>query len=138
MASKLHAVSDEETQAETPAEGPTMSDDEIRAAIQAEFQSRQARQPRQVSIVELFQQGVALIASATGKDQTARGPRVSEQTAVRLYELTLMWALQNRNQGGGIPSVIADNEIETEPIGSDLPTAHEIIEAVEDDASVEG
>lgn len=119
---------------EAQAEVQQPSDEEIMAAINAEIASRQAASaPRQVTIAELFEQGVALIASATGKNFRGGVPRVTEQTAVRIYELTLMWALNNRGQGG-TPGILSNEEIGTEPIGDDLPTPNEIIEAAPDAA----
>jgi hypothetical protein len=126
---KLRAVSDEETPAETPAastEAPAqeiVSDEDILARIQAEFANRP--QPRQVTVSELFQQGIALVASATGKTFRGGIPRVTEQTAVRVYELTLMWALNTRGNPG--PAILDDEGVAEASAPVDLPTPDEII-----------
>jgi len=84
--------------AEAPAEAPAqekLSDTEIMERIKAEWAKRPA--PAKVSISDIFDQSVALVAHATGR-RSVLGPRVSEQTAVKLYELALMWALNNRDR----------------------------------------
>jgi hypothetical protein len=104
----LAVVSDEDTEAPAPTddepENPTqevVSDEEMYARIQQAIGERQAQGPKKVTVGELFQQAVALVASSTGKNFRNGVPTVSEQSAVKLYELTLMWAL---NQRGETPS----------------------------------
>jgi len=103
-----------------------MTDEEIMAAIQADMASRPAPpEPRKVTIRELFQQGVALVASSTGKQFRNGVPTVSENTALKLYELTLMWALNNR---GGAPSHDIIEPDVSEDVPDDPPfEANEII-----------
>lgn len=105
-----------------------LSDEEIMARIQKEMASRP--QPRSISIAELFQQMAALVASATGKSY-ATGPRVTEQSAVKLMELSLMWALNNR--GGAshdiLPSEVGESGEEPE---YEAPEPTEVIEAAAD------
>lgn len=117
-----------ELEAEAP-ESP-LSDASIRDAIAAEFASRP--QPRQITLGELYAQFSELVLSHV------RGRRIvefqTEANAVRVLELALMWALNNRNQGGpametGFPtSVIGEGD---EPAG---PEPHETIEALPDEA----
>lgn len=108
---------------------PQVSDAEILQRLQAEFASRP--KPKVVTIQELYDQFVALIASATGKTFRTGAPQVSENTALKTLELALMWALNNRN--GANQPVLPD--LPDEPEGQadeavDLPTPDEIIEAV--------
>lgn len=98
----------EEAPGEAIAEGQLtekMSDAEIMAAIQAQIAERQAQQaaaaPAKVSVEQLFNQSVALVAAATGKRFRGDIPSVSENAAVKLYELALMWALNNRDTTSG-------------------------------------
>lgn len=105
-----------------------LSDEEIMRRIQNEMASRP--QPKGVTIGELFVQLSSLVASATGKTY-ANGPRISEQSAVRVLELTLMWALNNR---GG-----ASHDILPEEMGGsgeepeyEAPDPSEVIEASAD------
>ena len=118
---------------ETPTEEPgkltdQMSDEEIMAAINAEMAQNAARNPgpKTVTIKELFEQGVALVAAATGKTFRNGVPQVSENTAVKLYELTLGWALQNR--GGASHSILPEEGGEVEEVAPEgLPIPNEII-----------
>lgn len=64
------------------------------ARIQGEFANRPAS-PR-VTLQELYDQLIALVASATGKRYRNGIPQLSENSAVKLMELTMMWALNNR------------------------------------------
>lgn len=83
-----------------------LTDEEIAQKIKAAIAANRARYeaanasqpaPRRISIQELFQQSVALVGVATGKRFRNDIPTVSEQTAAKLYELALMWALNNRD-----------------------------------------
>lgn len=95
------AAPEAETEQELPPDNPVnlMSDEDIQAAIAAEFANRP--EPPRTTIKDIFEQSVALVAAATGKANRNGFPRVSEVTATKLYELALGWALQNR---GGAPS----------------------------------
>jgi hypothetical protein len=112
LASKSVPVAEEAAPVETEPTQEIVPDDEILRRIQAEMANRPA--PRKVTIQELFEQGVALVASATGKNYRGGIPRVSEATAVKVYELSMMWALNNRDGN-------ASHNILPEEIGSDAP-----------------
>lgn len=105
-----------------------VTDAEIMAAVNAEMARTQAAysEPKRVTVSELFQQAVALVASATGKSFRNGVPIVSETSAVKLYELTLMWALNNRS---GTPShdILPGEGGEGEPVPTELPIPNEII-----------
>ena len=73
---------------------PDIDPEEMRQRILNEFANRPNKT---VTIQELFDQSVALVAAATGK-RFRDGPHISETSAVKLYELALMWALNNRQQ----------------------------------------
>ena len=105
---------------ESTPEPPT--DEEINAAIEAEMQARfaaaQSQAPRRVTVQDLFGQMVALVGSATGKTFRNNTPTVSETAATKLMELSLMWALQTRNNpalGGAVLAGEEEGEVE-EPL----------------------
>lgn len=106
----------------------TLSDEEIMRRIEAEIASRPA--PRQITIGEQFTELVGLVGSVTGK-LTPRGVKVSEQTATKILELTLFWALNTR--GGPAPSILPSEvgEGDEEPEGG-FPLPAEIVEAAPD------
>lgn len=114
---------------ETPADVPVSPADMVEA-LQNEFAKRE--QPKRITISELFNQNVALVAAATGKTfGRNQPPRVSETSAVRILELSLMWALNNRT---GQPShdILPEDEGEAEE-GVVLPVnPDETIEAADD------
>lgn len=115
----------------------TLSDEELLRRIQAEMASRPTPPPApRITIGELYNQFIALIAAGTGKNFGVRGPRVSEATALKTLELTLMWALNNRAE-------TSNQIIPTEELGdageepAEAPEPHETIEASADQSDVE-
>lgn len=125
---------------DTPADSPIekLDDEELLRRIQAEMQSRPASEPKRVTISEMFSQCVALVASATGKTNARSYPRVTEQSAVRILELTLMWALNNRSGPSHdiLPSESDAEESET-PEAPEAPTPNETITASDDQSEPE-
>lgn len=106
----------------------TLSDEEIMRRIEAEMASRPG--PRQITIGEQFTELVGLVGSVTGK-LTPRGVKVSEQTATKILELTLFWALNTR--GGPAPSILPSEVGESgeEPV-DEFPIPTEVVEAAVD------
>lgn len=106
----------DESNAETETEA--LSDEAIRDAIAAEFASRP--EPKKRTLSDLYTDGVMLVCGAMGYP---RARLKTEANAIRLYELTLMWALNNRDQTA--PNILPEEIGGTsEP---DLPAAHETI-----------
>lgn len=105
-----------------------LSDEEIMRRIEAEMASRPA--PRQITIGEQFTELVGLVGSVTGK-LTPRGVKVSEQTATKILELTLFWALNTRGAPG--PSILPEEMGEggEEPV-NEFPLPTEVVEAAVD------
>lgn len=113
---------------ETPDDVPLSPPDMVEA-LKAEFAKRE---PQRITISELFNQNVALVAAATGKTFGRNAPpRVSEGSAVRILELSLMWALNNR---GPAPShdILPPEEGDESGEEVALPPADETIEASDD------
>jgi hypothetical protein len=116
------AVADEPTQGKLTSE---MSDQEIWDAIEAEKAARAASYPpapRQVSLQDLYFQITALVKAEA---RLPRAGKLSEQSAVKLLEMALMWALNTRNA----PAPVL-NDIPTEEIGGsgeEGPTPDEAI-----------
>ena len=104
-----------------------ISDTELLARIQSEFANRPPAPPRRITIAEMYQQAAALICSAMGYRTTRLK---SETTAVRIYELTLMWALNNK---GTEPShdILDPEEIGDTSEGADEAPAPEPNETIE-------
>ncbi len=116
------ATSEETTEQEQ------VSKAELLARIQNEFANRPS-EPKRVTIADLYQQAVALIASSMGYRTTKLR---SETTAVRIYELTLMWALNNRDRVPShdiLPDEMGSNAGEPEVPEDEGPDPDETIEA---------
>lgn len=112
-----------ETSTEIPEVEPetvteTVSDEDINAAIAAEFAARQAASLplRQASVQQLFQEGIALVASATGKRHRT-SVQVSEATSLKVFELSLMWLINHRGQS--MPTFLDSGE----SVGSEVEEA---------------
>lgn len=91
-----------------------MTDEEIMAAIQAETAKNASRltppeAPKQVSLQDLYFQITALVKAEA---RLPRAGKLSEASAVKLLELSLMWALNTRNA----PAPVL-NDIPTQEIG---------------------
>jgi hypothetical protein len=98
--SAIEAVEPTEAPAidETEATVPEIVSDDIRAAIEAEFANRPQAIERPIAVRVYFQEMTALVASATSKRPRGnQAPTVSENTALKLMELSLMWALNHRD-----------------------------------------
>lgn len=107
-----------------PVETPTevVSDEDIRQRLLEEFQQRQQRQAPRTTLRENFEAAVALVAAATGKNYRAGIPRVSEQTAVKLLELTMGWHLSTRGSSES-NAFLPDEEGNEANVGEpDIPT----------------
>lgn len=120
-------------EASTETTQPT--DEEIRAAIAAEFARRPAAPQRQISFQQLFEEGVALVASATGRRLRTNEVRVSEATALKLFELSMMWVLNHRGQA--TPEFIGNGESEGEGVEETLDPIipNEVIGAADEETN---
>lgn len=100
---------------EAPRLTEQMSDEDIMAAIQAQTAANRAAAaaagPRPISLQDLYFQMTALV--KTEARLPGRG-KLTEQSAVKLLELALMWALNTRNN----PTGVLNDEIPTEEIGN--------------------
>jgi hypothetical protein len=113
---------------EQPAEA--VSEEEMLLRLQQEFSARRAAQaPRSVSVMDLYHQFVSLVAGSLGyRDAKIK----SETNAIKLMEITLFWALNNRNQQNQsevIPQSEISGESGEEGEEEELPTPDEVIEA---------
>lgn len=120
---------DEAPQEPTGALTQQMTDEEIMAAIQAEQAKNAARSsaPRQVSLQDLYFQITALVKTEA---RLPRAGKLSEASAVKLLELSLMWALNTRNQPAPILTEEPDfpvQEIGESSEADDGPTPNEEI-----------
>lgn len=121
-----------------------LSDEEVLARIQAEMASRmasrpRAERPRATSVQTLYEQAIALVASATGKKYAGGTPRLSEQTATKTLELCLMWALNARAQGIPTSEFLDTGEGYEEDDGTPVapPEPQELIAASEDQSDTQ-
>lgn len=121
---------------EEATEAPAIPD--IRPQLEAAFAERAAaRQARTVTIQELFGSMVSLVASATGKRYRDNIPTVSEQSAVKILELSMGWALNSRQ--GAVNPILEEDLIEVsggaaQEEAPESPTPDEVIEAADDTA----
>lgn len=110
-------------EAEQPVEEAQQpSDEEIQAAIDAEIAAHQAQaalnnKAPELSIQTIFSEAVALVSAAvpqTRRNREAGTPKLSEANAVKLFELSLFWYMNSRQQGFS-PELLTQQAAPVEP-----------------------
>lgn len=82
--------------------------------------------------------GDNFVAAAALIADTRQRTRLSEPTLIKLFELQMMWALNNRQQPSGYDNLIGP-EVGDESGGEDdLPTPHEIITEISEESTPDG
>jgi hypothetical protein len=124
---QINAVGTVENPSEEAPRG--MPSDAELAAMMAEAQGRPPAPRRRSTIADLFVSMVALVKSS---DDLTRHKPVSETGRVKLLEIAIMWALNNRTEAdtGSVFGQDIDPTQDPEPYVP--PTVHEIPQPIEE------
>ena len=99
-------TTDEPVAEATEPEATEPSDEEVQAAIAeaiAENQAKYAAANRQISVTDLYDEFTQLILAKVKGTRYAEFR--TEQSAIKVFELTLFWAMNNRQQPAPVPQI---------------------------------